>query len=91
MVFDKKRATNRLLFALSRHPQGMTTRELAEFIQQSNCVTCSLLRDSSYPREDNAEGGSIDMPAALWKLRQCICGSASEEDLKKRIEVGSSG
>jgi len=93
MVFDKERATNRLLFALSQHPQGMTTRELAEFIQQSNCSTCSLLRKSGYPQEDNAgrEAGSSDMPAALWKLKEYIPSSASDEDLKKRIEAGPRG
>ncbi len=38
MVFDKKRATNRLLFALSRRTQGMTTRELAEFINKATAL-----------------------------------------------------
>lgn len=92
MAFDKNQATNRLLFALSQHPEGMTTHELAEFSQQSNCTTCSLLRDSSYAQEKNAaEGGSADMPAAPWKLIHSVCGSASDEDLKKRIEAGSRG
>ncbi len=90
---NKVQATNRLLFAPSQHPEGMTTRGLAEFIQQSNCSTCSLLRDSGYPQEDNAgrEAGSTEMSGALWKLKKYIAASASDEDLKARIIAGSRG
>lgn len=93
MASDKERFTNKLLFALSQRSQGMTTRELAEFIQQTTCTTCTLLRDSGYPQEDNGGGeeSSADMPTALWKLKTYIPGSASDEDLKARIKAGSRG
>ena len=91
MASDKERFTNKLLFALSQRSQGMTTRELAEFIQQTTCTTCTLLRDSGYPQEDDGEESSAEMSTALWKLKKYIPGIAGDEDLKARITAGSRG
>jgi len=89
----KERATNRLLFALSQHPEGMTTQELAKFSQQSYCTTCSLLCDSGYTQKGNAgpEACSTNMPAALCGPKKYIPGSAGDEDLKEQIKAGSRG
>jgi hypothetical protein len=94
MVSDKERATNRLLFALSQHPEGMTTQELAEIGQQGKEQVRQLLRDSgqvheSYAGPESAKKGSI--PAMLWKLKKYILGSEHDEDLKARIKAGSHG
>jgi ribosomal protein S27E len=79
---DKERATNRLLFALNQHPQGMTTQELVDFSNQqvSKEHVRQLLRDSGHVQEGySKKGGSINMSAALWTLKKYVPGSAHDD------------
>jgi hypothetical protein len=88
---DKEQATNRLLFALSQRSNGMTTRELADFVQLSKGQVVQLLRDSDYPQEGYADTGAKNMAASNWTLKKYVPGSPNDEDLKKRIQTGSLG
>jgi len=92
VVFDEERATNRLLFALSQHPEGLTSRDLAEFSQQSKEQVVQLLGDSGYTQKSYAGPQAskiVSILATLWKLKKYVPGSASGEDLKARIKAGS--
>jgi len=90
MVSGKDRSANGLLFALSQHPEGRTTRQLSEFSGYNKETVVQLLRDSGHVQEgyaplESGQKGSI--PATLWKLKKYIPGSASDEDLKARIKA----
>ncbi len=94
MPSDKERATNRLLFALSQHPEGMTTQQLVEFIGGlfNKKQLPQLLRYSSHVQEGYSEEcSSINMTAILWKLKKYSPSSPKDQDLKKRIQAGSLG
>jgi hypothetical protein len=94
MSSDKERATNRLLFALSQHPEGMTTQELVEFIGGlfNQKQVPQLLRYSGYVQVGyREEGGSMNITAILWKLKKYSPSSPRDQDLKERIQAGSLG
>jgi len=89
---EKEQTTNRLLYLLSRHPEGQTTRQLQEQVgEPSKEQTVDLRKSSrhvSVPRAAK-EGGSISIAPNLWKLTKYIPGSEGDGDLKRRIDLGS--
>jgi hypothetical protein len=94
MTSHMEQAINRLLFALSQHPEGMTTQQLVEFSggSLSKKQVPQLLRYSSHVQEGySEEGGSMNMTAILWKLKKYSPSSAKGQDLKERIQAGSLG
>ena len=45
-----------------------------------------LLVGSDYANKGTAtQGGSVNLPPTLWKLKHYVPGSAKDEDLKRRI------
>ncbi len=89
---EKERLTNRLLYFLSQAPQGLTTRQLQEQTgEMSQEQIVDLLKSSRHvplPRTAT-EGGSINIAPNLWNLKKYVPGSEGDEDLKRRIELGS--
>jgi hypothetical protein len=87
---DKEQATNKMLAALSRNPEGLTTKGLSGIAKISDEQTVHFLLDSDYARKGIAtQGGSVNLPPTLWKLKHYVPGSAKDEDLKRRIAEGS--
>ncbi len=93
MTSHMEQAINRLLFALSQHPEGMTTPQLVKFGggSLSKKQVPQLLRYSSHVQEVREEDGSMNMTTILWKLKKYSPSSAKDQDLKKRIQAGSFG
>ena len=89
---EKERLTNRLLYFLSQAPQGLTTRQLQEQTgEMSQEQIVDLLKSSCHvplPRAAT-EGGGTSIVPNLWKLTKYIPGGEGDEDLKRRIELGS--
>ncbi len=89
---EKERLTNRVLYFLSQAPQGLTTRQLQEQAGElSQEQIMDLLKSSRHVPLPKAatEGGSTSIAPNLWRLTKYIPGSEGDEDLKRRIELGS--
>src|SRR6266568_178479 len=91
-IKEREQKTNRLLYFLSQAPQGLTTRQLQEQTgEMSKEQIVDLLKSSRHvplPRAAT-EGGSTSIAPNLWRLTKYIPGSEGDEDLKRRIELGS--
>jgi hypothetical protein len=87
---DKEQATNKMLAALSGNPEGLTTKALSEIAKINEAQVVHLLVGSDYANKGTAtQGGSVNLPPTLWKLKHYVPGSAKDEDLKRRVAEGS--
>ena len=83
---EKEQATNKMPAALSRNPEGLTTKGLSEIAKINEAQVVHLLVGSDYANKGTAtQGGSVKLPPTLWKLKHHVPGSAKDEDLKRRI------
>ena len=83
---DNEQATNKMLAALSRNPEGLTTKGLSGIAKISDEQAVHFLLDSDYARKGIAtQVGPVNVPPTLWKLKHHVPGSAKDEDLKRRI------
>ena len=91
-IKEREQKTNRLLYFLSQAPQGLTTRQLQEQTGElSKEQIVDWLKSSRHVPLPKAatEGGSTSIAPKLWNLKKYVPGSEGDEDLKRRIELGS--
>jgi hypothetical protein len=89
----KERITNRILFLLSKHPANGQTllqlqKKLGEVLNKDQLA--GLLNSSRHAHTTGyAKDRPANNPAHVWNLKKYVPGSPEDEDLKRRIELGS--